>query len=66
MNCNTVHRRRFYWHSHPTVIRYSSPSDFNQTSGWLGGTNGDTYKAHCNFTFAGANLGAVESPTIRL
>jgi hypothetical protein len=48
------------------VIRYSAPANFNKTSGWLGGTNGDTYKAHCNFAFAGANLGSVESPEVTL
>lgn len=66
MNCNTVHRHSVFWHSHPTVIRYSSSGDFHQNSGWLGGTNGASYKAHCNFTFDGSSLGAVESPVVAL
>jgi hypothetical protein len=67
MRCKPVHKHTFGWHSHDwafDVTRFGSSLD--RSSGWIYGTNGDTYKAHCEYWFNGWYLGAVESGTITL
>jgi hypothetical protein len=67
MRCKPVHRHTFFWHSHAwafDVTRFGS--SLSESSGPINGTNGDTYKANCQYWFNGVYLGALESGTITL
>lgn len=67
MRCKPVHRHSLYWHSHAwafDITTYNSSLD--RWSGSIAGTNGDTYKAHCEYWFNGYYLGSLESPAITL
>ncbi|HEU4425734.1 MAG TPA: hypothetical protein VFR67_24625 [Pilimelia sp.] len=67
MRCKPVHRHSTYWHSHAwafDVTRFGS--SLSQSSGPINGTNGDTYKANCQYFFNGVHIGTIESGTITL
>ena len=64
--CKAVHRHSTYWHSHSNAIVASREADFSQTSGWVGGTNDDTYKANCKGYYDGSYQRTSESPAYNL
>ena len=67
MRCKPVHRHTAYWHSHAWAFDVTEfGTSISPSSGPINGTNGDTYKANCQYWFNGASLGTLESGTINL
>jgi hypothetical protein len=50
IKCWPIHRHSFKWHTHAMRVNVGrSGRSVSGKSGWIKGTNGDTYKAKCSF-----------------
>jgi hypothetical protein len=66
LECKAIHRHSTYWHSHSAAIIESHEYDFTRTSGWISGTDDDTYKANCKGYYNGSYQRTAESPAYNL